>query len=101
MHQSLILLGREIILNQCFSLDCACNRLLPGRMPDETFRANPAIAQSLWNGDSHLALLVLCVPILECLAARRTVSAHVRNLDPDRPRIGRGRLPRPFFEIER
>src|SRR6266566_1533019 len=98
--EGLVLLGREIVLNQIRPLNGAPDRFWPGRVTNKAFGANASIAKAWRDVDSSGSVRLAGVPLLERVLLIEAVGAQVGDLDAYRAAVGGGRMPGPFLEVE-
>ena len=99
--QSLVLLGREIVLHQIFALDRAGDGFRTRRVADEILGVNATIAILGWNGDARLAVRVFGIPFRKGILAACRVGAHVGDFNADGAAVRGGRVPSAFLKVER
>src|ERR1035438_216751 len=81
LYQGLVLLRREIILNQLLALDRANDRFRPRRMPHEPLGEDAPVPILRRNDYADLAVRLFGIPFAEGVLAIDWVGAHVGDLD--------------------
>src|SRR5260370_32973837 len=93
--EGLVLLGREIVLNQIRPLNGALDRFRAGRVTNKTFGANPSVAKARRDVDASGSVGLAGVPLLERVLLVEAVGPQVGDLDAHRAAVAGAPLPAP------
>jgi len=98
--QGLVLLGREIVLEEVAALDDALHGPRPGRAADERHGSEPSIAIDLRDRNACRAAGLSGVPFAEWILFATGVGADVGEFDAHRTAVRAGGVPGALLHVQ-